>query len=455
MPYTTPLPSNSIPLRPLCGSLYKRKGRRYLSAKSPEPGLFWFDYRLPGLAGPSARIALGTSDYATAYCRAQAIVIQAAHWADEIFLRAKLEAQIVATGFDPKAVLSRSCTQPRSASLQAALERRIAFEGLWEAVKPRYDVRAKSLETYRQQTVKFAKYAVANGLRYADEVTRPFAENYARWLYSRVTTADKHIACLRREWQLLFPDAPANPWNLSIRLSRKERSRAMNYRPLTFNEIRRVRQAIARVKNDRSLVNGHGRVLTDNLLDDMDDALVLCYHYGLRIGSLDAVEWGDFDRQAGVWRHRPPKTSRATLGNDYPILNEVANILIRRQKKGEDPEGHVFKAFVHTHRTTEQMLNLAIKAIFKFADVTDSPLKGRATWHSLRATFITRLTENGCPIAIVKELAQHSRSDTTQRYVHTSMATKLHWLQTLPDLGEVDLDADYPIEPELPESHGV
>ena len=105
MQLSSPLPSNSFPLRPLCGSLYKRKGGRYLSAKSPEYGLFWFDYRLPGLKGHSMRIALNTSDYATAYCRAQAIVIKAAHWADEIFLRDKLEAQIVATCVDLPALL--------------------------------------------------------------------------------------------------------------------------------------------------------------------------------------------------------------------------------------------------------------------------------------------------------------------------------------------------------------
>ena len=38
----------------------------------------------------------------------------------------------------------------------------------------------------------------------------------------------------------------------------------------------------------------------------------------------------------------------------------------------------------------------------------------------------------------------------TQRYVHTSLATKLKWLRTLPDLGEVDPEAEYPTERGLP-----
>ena len=84
------------------------------------------------------------------------------------------------------------------------------------------------------------------------------------------------------------------------------------------------------------------------------------------------------------------------------------------------------------------------------AKIGDSPLKGRATWHSLRATFITRLTEAGCPVSIVKELAQHAKGEITQRYVHASMESKLKWLSTMQDLGTVDLEAEYPTESELP-----
>ena len=443
MQNTSPIRPVHLPLRPLCGSLYKRKGRRYIPARSAESGYYWFDYRLPGLAGKTARIALCTTDYATAYCRAQAIVIRSVKWADEIFLRGKFEAQV--------GLAAASCENPRAATVASALERRIPLDEVWETVSVRYGAREKSLAAYRQQTAKFAKYARANGLFFADEVTRGFAEDYAKWLYARVTTADKHISCLRREWALLFPDAPANPWNLSIRLQKKEKDHAMNYRALTLNEIRRIRQAIGRLKRDKSPLGGRGRILDDAILDDMADAIAFCYHYGLRIGSIDAVGWGDFNRQSGTWRHRPPKTSRATLGNDYPILPEIDAILSRRlARTGEKPKGPVFAAFVEAHRVEEQMLNLAIKAIFRFADVADSPLKGRATWHSFRATFITRLTENGCPMAIVKELAQHAKADMTQRYVHTSMAVKLRWLQTLPDLGEPDLAAEYPTEPEIP-----
>ena len=297
------------------------------------------------------------------------------------------------------------------------------------------------------------KWAAERGVTYAGEVTRDMAEEYAKWLYDRVTTADKHIGCLRREWRLLFPDSPVNPWNLSIRLRKKEKERAMNYRVLTLNEIRRVRQAMALLAADVSPLGSRGRGLDANLLADMSDAVALSYHYGFRIGSLDAVAWEDIDLSAGTLRHRPPKTSRATLGDEYPVVSEVGRILARRlPAAGGRPQGPVFPSFFRAHTTGEQGLNLAIKAIFKFAGVRDSALKGRASWHSLRATFITRLTENGCPAAIVKELAQHVKTDMTQRYVHTSLATKLKWLRSLPDLGEVDLSAEYPTEPELPQA---
>ncbi len=362
---------------------------------------------------------------------------KSARWADEVFIREKVAEQAhgAANGVVPAAALAHG----------------IDLASIWTILKDRYDARERSVEVYRRQTERFVKWAAERGVAYAGEVTREMAEDYARWLYARVTTADKHVGCLRREWRLLFPDSPVNPWNLSIRLQKKEKERAMNYRVLSLNEIRRIRQAMVLLKEDASSLGSRGRGLEAGLLADMSDAVVLCYHYGFRIGSLDAVFWEDIDLALGKLRHRPPKTSRATLGDEYPVVPEVGHILERRRAAaGRCPRGPVFPLFARAHTTSEQSLNLAIKAIFKFAGVRDSALKGRASWHSLRATFITRLTENGCPAAIVKELAQHVKTDMTQRYVHTSLATKLKWLRTLPDLGEVDPAAEYLTERELP-----
>ena len=446
MPYTAAKHERS-PLKPVCGSLFKRKGGKYLPVRSQIEAPFWFEFRLPG-DGRVCRVALRTTDPVVALLRADAIVLKSHQFAEEIFLRGKL---IPRPHSQDETVAPQD---PRSLTIEKALEPRVSLAKLWENVRTRYDARAKSLETYRQQTAKFAKYALAAGLHYADEVTRLFAEDYARWLFPRVTTADKHIGCLRREWQLLFPDAPANPWNLSIRLQKKEKDHAMNYRALTCNEIRRVRQVLERLRLDKAPLSGRARMLDDALLVDMADAIVFCYHYGLRIGSVGVIRWEDFNLVDKTWSHRPPKTSRATLGNDYPLLPEIEAILSRRRAEaGDHPHGPVFPAFARAHATAEQSLNLTIKAVFKLARVEDSLLKGRATWHSFRATFITRLTENGCPEAIVKELAQHVRADVTQRYVHISMGVKHKWLQTLPDLGTIDLSADYSDNPELVALH--
>ena len=462
------------PLKPMRGSLFKRKGGKYLPVWSQIEAPFWFEIRLPGVEGRVRRIALHTTDPALALLRAEELVFKSRQFIDEAMLRLFAPSGAVHSlsgqgggaggplpygagrtafgqpGGGASAAHEPPPIAPSEAGRSLSGQMHIPLPALWETVKARYEARAKSLEAYRQQTAKFVKYALRAGLRYVDEVSRPFAEDYARWLYPRVTTADKHIGCLRREWQLLFPDAPTNPWNLSIRLQKKEKARAMNYRALTLNEIRRVRQAIARLRHDKSPLGSRGHLLDDALLADMADAVVFCYRYGLRIGSVDVIRWKDFNFAEKTWSHRPPKTSRATLGNDYPILPEIEAILDRRRAGSANrPTGLLFPAFAKAHSSAEQMFNLAIKAVFKFARVEDSPLKGRASWHSLRATFITRLTENGCPVAIVKELAQHAKADVTQRYVHISMGVKLSWLKTLPDLGGINLSAEYPTETEL------
>ena len=435
--------------KPVRGYLFKRVGNRYVPAASPEPGPFWFEFRLLGGGeGNVRRLALGTKDPAEAVVRANALVWKATQFAEEAFLRDRLTPALAQARRDERDAVPRAFEHPRSVTVACASGKRITIPGLWAAVKPRYDARVKSLDVYRQQVAKFARYAAARGLEYAEDVSREFAEDYARWLYGRVTTAPKHIGSLRRVWQLLFPDATSNPWDLGIRLQPKEKDHAMNYRVLTFNEVRRLRQALLRLADGSGCCKSRLRDFKPALFAEMADAVLFSYHYGLRIGSIAAIRQGDFKPARGTWIHRPPKTSRATLGTDYPILPEISSVLSRRLTGGG--EAPLFPEFALVHGACEQKFNLAIKAVFKMAKVGDSPLKGRATWHSLRATFITRLTEAGCPVSIVKELAQHAKGEITQRYVHASMESKLKWLSAIQDLGTVDLEAEYPTESELP-----
>lgn len=442
--------------KPIKGCLFKRAGAdgRYLKASSPEVAPYWFEFRLPGGGEDSIRrFALKTTDHTEAVMRANALIWKATQFAEEAYLQGKLTPGLEKARREERNAVPRSFDNPRSVTVANVLEKRIPLSGLWDAVKGRYDARFKSQEVYRQQTAKFVKYATEHDLEYAEDVTRDFSEGYARWIYERVTTAPKHIGCLRRVWQLLYPDATSNPWDLGIRLQPKEKESAMNYRTLTLNEVRRVRQVVLRLAGDAELRTGRFKDFSPELFSEMADAILFSYHYGLRIGSIAAIRQSDFNVQHGTWVHRPPKTSRATLGTDYPILPEIAPIL--RLRLSGDKDAPLFPAFAQAYRTAEQKLNLANKAIFKLAEVEDSRIKGRATWHSFRATFITRLTEAGCPVSIVKELAQHTKGDVTQRYVHISMENKLRWLSAIPELGEVDMEAEYPTEPELPQAAGA
>lgn len=442
--------------RPLSGSLYKRRGNRYISAASPENAPFWFEFRLP--AGKDVvRLALRTSDRHEAVLRANALVWKAHQYAEEIYLRKKLaesEGNLFPYRREADSFLPGNCASPRSSDLADISFRRIRIDAIWDSVKDKYGARKKSLSLYRQQTGKFMKYAAERGLLYADGVTREFAEDYARWLNDRITTCGKHIGNLRRIWEMLFPDSPVNPWKLSIRLQPREKDHAMNYRPLSYNEIMRIRQTVERLKENQTVLRYPANCLTPDLVRDIADAILFSYYYGLRIGSFEAVQWSDFNLEAKTWIHRPPKTSKATLGTDYPILPPIMEILDRRRNEatttdGGKPQGDLFRAFASMHRKREQALNAALKAIFRLSGVCDSKIRGRASWHSFRATFCTRLTENGCPAAIVKELAQHTKRDITQRYVHISLKEKYRWLSTLRPLDSIDPAAEYPTEEEL------
>jgi integrase len=52
-------------------------------------------------------------------------------------------------------------------------------------------------------------------------------------------------------------------------------------------------------------------------------------------------------------------------------------------------------------------------------------------FHDLRHTAITRLVEKGVPLPVVKELAGHSKIETTMGYIHTSSKQKLEAIEVL------------------------
>ena len=60
----------------------------------------------------------------------------------------------------------------------------------------------------------------------------------------------------------------------------------------------------------------------------------------------------------------------------------------------------------------------AIKALGLNDGITDS--RNKATFHSLRHTFASRLVANGTDLYTVKELLGHSTLAMTERYSHVS-----------------------------------
>lgn len=52
-------------------------------------------------------------------------------------------------------------------------------------------------------------------------------------------------------------------------------------------------------------------------------------------------------------------------------------------------------------------------------------------FHDLRHTAITRMVEKGIPLPVVKEIAGHSKIETTMRYTHTSTKQKIEAIEVL------------------------
>ena len=60
--------------------------------------------------------------------------------------------------------------------------------------------------------------------------------------------------------------------------------------------------------------------------------------------------------------------------------------------------------------------------------------EGRATWHSLRHTYGSRLGDTGATVVVIKENMGHKNLETTQRYLKTSKDSRRAAVERLDEL---------------------
>jgi len=394
--------------RPFRGSLYKRRKGKYFPADSKEAGTYYVEIPLPLSPKRRARICLHTASRTEADARAYALTA-AAHGTPP---------RAPADFFYPPFSHSNTNSSP------TPLARRIRLTDVWLLFTQRYEVAMKSLRCYRHQLDSFIKWTTA---AYTDEVTRPMAEEYTKHIFTRKSTARQDIGTLKRIWQTVWPDAP-NPWNTGLHLQPKARDGVFRYRRLSVEEAAAFMQNIVQGIAQRYSADRR-RTIDRQLLEDLHDAAIFAWQYGMRIGSLAVLRWDDFQPEKDFFLHIPPKTKGVKPWPlEIPIMPSTHNVLVRRYQlfRGR-PAGFLFPYFHHAYNRNVNGLSALVKRLMVGAGVMDDH-RGRATMHSFRACFITQMDEAGAPSGITDSLTGHAPQNMHDMYSHASVQSKRDWL---------------------------
>lgn len=310
---------------------------------------------------------------------------------------------------------------------------------IWPEFLERYEASRKSLETYRQKFAVFLKWLEgkmpARPL-FMEDVTRELAEDYARHIFKRKTSARKDIDNLRRIWEVLLPDQERNPWRIGLHLRPPPPKAPCNYRPLSVDEARcfisTALDCAARADTGAPCCDGRFTTGRDKFLD-LADAAVFAWHYGMRIGSLASIDWHDLASwRRGWFLHVPPKTRfTKPWPLEIPIVAEVRGVLERRAlERGRAScaaAAPLFPALAAEYRRSPPNLAVSVKAIFRAAGIRDT-IRGRAQMHSFRASFITQMDEAGAPTGITDAITGHAPRKVHDLYSHARPAALRRWL---------------------------
>jgi len=218
------------------------------------------------------------------------------------------------------------------------------------------------------------------------------------------------------------------------------RGSVFHYRRLTTEEAAAFLHKIVRDIAHRYTTPDRRRTIDRNLLEDLRDAVIFAWQYGMRIGSLSMLKWEDFNPAKDFFLHIPPKTKGVKPWPlEIPIMPSTHGVLLRRFKGvGGNPTGFLFPHFHRAYNRNVNGLSALIKRLMIGAGVVDDH-RGRATMHSFRACFITQMDEAGAPSGITDSLTGHAPQNMHDMYSHASLQSKRDWLtKAIPPLPVFD-----------------
>ncbi len=349
-----------------CGSLQRKRRRWYWVAK---------------VNGRQKWLPLKTEDAALARLRARKFAESLT--GDDVNEVAWLE-QLVRLGDEARA---------RLAQLRTGDD--LAQRDLWSVFLARTPkpIPSASRENYKHWLDVLAS---DKRVRAPAALTADAARQIASDLRSRYVSADRMIAFFRRVWRVLGLDAAI--WNGAAEESADAHE---YYRRLSHDEVERLLAYLAK------------RAASDDAA--YSDMIVIGYYTGLRLSDVAELNRDEVSDDVCFLSLQPNKTRHHRHRLVRIPLVGLARVRVRARLIIMDADGYLFPS--HTRRRP----SCALGRIFRASGVVKQGNR-RASFHSLRATFISLMDEAGVPPHVTDAITGHAGGGMHARYTQPSDA---------------------------------
>ena len=262
---------------------------------------------------------------------------------------------------------------------------------------------AASRETYRHWLALLSSDSRAQS---PASLTADDARQIASDLSARYLSAGRMIAFFRRVWRVLGLDASV--WNVAV-IAKDSNDGAKtdradtheHYRRLTCDEVSRLLAYLA----------------TSSISDApaYSDMIMIGYYTGLRLSDVAELNRDEVMPDAQFLSLLPNKTRHhRRIPLRIPLVG-LAHLRVQKRLATANADGYLFPLRIRRRPSH------ALGRIFRASKVLKHG-NGRASFHSLRATFISLMDEAGVPPHITDAITGHADGGMHARYTQPSDA---------------------------------
>lgn len=268
---------------------------------------------------------------------------------------------------------------------------------VWDEIGPRFfsevypPVPMVSCRDYDRWLNNLTEWAKRLDIKTPGDWGRQQSTILADGILANGTSPARRFRFYRRVWRTLGLDPSV--WNVPEALPRRDAEE--HYRRLTTGEVRRL-VSIARAQNA-----------------DLADMILIGYWTGLRLSDVAELDRGEVLLSQRALRIVPNKVKdRKPRPLLIPLVDDAETIV--RDRARRMTRGALFPAECRTH------LSRRIGRVFKAARIGKVG-NGRASFHSLRATFISLMDEAGIQPYITDAITGHAGGGMHARYTQPSL----------------------------------